>query len=203
MMNTSKKTVKGFTIVEMVVVVAIITILLGVLAPSLMTYYRQSRIRSANADAKMIYNAVQTEVINYMAKDRIASDAKKSGFNNTMWISYEPNVGIKFSKADPKDMISEANFGAAPDKSVASEIVNKVNCSVSGASDVHWAVCVSNYIVKASVSANNTSSNCIGYYSANKAHADDYSTGNYGSTFVSILKDNCTKYDAAFPSTKN
>ena len=193
MMNASKKTVKGFTIIEMIVVIAIITILLGVLAPSLMVTYRQSRVNSANADAKMVYNAAQTEIIHYMSKDRVSADADKSGFSDSMWISYDPKDGIKFSKQGEVD--SAASFETATNGSVAYEIGNKVNRSVSGASNVCWAVYVNNYIVKASVSSNSASSNCIGYYSANKTRADSYSSGNYASTYVSLLKTNSGVYN--------
>ena len=200
MMNASKKTVKGFTIVEMIVVIAIITILLGVLAPSLMSTYHKSRVNAANADAKMVYNAVQTEVVRYMAKDRHATDATKSGLDGTVWISYDPNGVIKVcTEVSPS---GPDNFVAAPANGVADAIAKKVNRLVSGASDVHWAVCINNYIVKASVSSNGASSNCIGFYSNNKAHAESYSSGTYGSSFVSILQKNSETYDITSPKSR-
>ena len=89
-MKTNRDTyrVKGFTIVEMVVVVAIIGILLGVLAPSMMAYIQKARVQAANANAKMVYNAAQTEVQKYINKDRASTF--KSGFEGDLNLVYFP-----------------------------------------------------------------------------------------------------------------
>ena len=190
MMNgtKNKRTVKGFTIVEMVVVVAIIIILLGVLAPSMMAYYRSSRLKSANADAKMVYNAAQTEVMHYMNKDRVSTD--KSGFANNVWIAYQPNVGGKFSDLPAVNAASLKSTTDASGGAIASacnQTIASVNHTVAGASDVCWAVYVNNYIVKSSVSAANTSTNYVGFYSANKQQATETSSSAYRNCYLQVL----------------
>ena len=55
MKNSNKK---GFTLVELVVVIAIIGVLAAILVPSMMGYVRKSRLKTANGNAKTAYNAV-------------------------------------------------------------------------------------------------------------------------------------------------
>ena len=73
MNHKMKRTAKGFTLIELIIVIAIIGILLGILMPSMMNYYRRSRIQAANADAKMVYNAAQTAAQRFIAQDRMAA----------------------------------------------------------------------------------------------------------------------------------
>lgn len=60
MANSVKKTRSGFTLLEMIVVVAIIGILTGIFVPSMLSYVRRSRLNAANAEAKVIFNSMQT-----------------------------------------------------------------------------------------------------------------------------------------------
>ena len=50
-----KSNKKGFTLVELVVVIAIIGILAAILVPTMMNYVKKARLKTANANAKLIF----------------------------------------------------------------------------------------------------------------------------------------------------
>lgn len=69
MLNFYKKSKKGFTLIELIVVVAILGILMAILIPSLVSYITSSKVRQVEANAKTAFNAIYASYSESNAED--------------------------------------------------------------------------------------------------------------------------------------
>lgn len=76
-MNTKHK--KGFTLVELVVVIAIIGVLAAILIPTMINYVKKARMRTANSNAKLIYSTAKTVATDYIADGKSGHDIEVMG----------------------------------------------------------------------------------------------------------------------------
>jgi len=73
---------KGFTLVELIVVIAIIGVLAAVLVPAMLGYMRDSKISQANQNAHAVYTAAQAAVTKYCTANG-TGDTKSETFEGS------------------------------------------------------------------------------------------------------------------------
>ena len=103
----ANKTKKGFTLMELIIVLAIMAILLAIIVPSWGYFIRRARERSANAKAKVVFNAAQTEVTRMGAKERPLNNIVHDSTSDTNYVVNKVQPQIYMGDYELKDRTKE------------------------------------------------------------------------------------------------
>lgn len=100
-----KTTKKGFTLIELIVVIAIIGVLAAILVPSMLGYVKKSKIQGANSTASTLAKAANSAVTDLDEEDVVINNGVCHGNNCTTEGAAATTGGTNASDAKVADSI--------------------------------------------------------------------------------------------------
>lgn len=172
---------KGFTLIEMTIVMGIIGILLAVFVPTIGGYITNSKLNAANANARVLFNAAQTVCQEFEFLDRNGTSGEfygtlsdRADMEGSLFICVEngtiqiPSLAVRggsFTNGEVNDILSGIGTNATtnPD-GVNSSFMGRMNRLVDSFDEMCWTVYIENYKVRGVFAAKDLDSEFIGSY---------------------------------------
>lgn len=163
---------KGFTIVELVIVIAVIGILAAVLIPTFTTVTRQARLSSATSQAKNATTAVNSAMNGTLTEGSVFAINNDGDFDAEYWFQWEKSACAQMN-------INAANYPVGSNTTIVVETENKTATAYS----VYVAAdCFENAKVNATEAAANKEA--VQKFLANVASRGEYNAKAGSATFT-------------------
>ena len=177
----SFKRLMGFTMVELIVVMAILAVLCGVIVPNVFAWLRDSKLKTCNSQAKVVFNTAVTVLQDYQLEGKVSQITTTDGV-------------ITIEKGDSN--IATPTITAKLGSNFGENSVWYVNATTSNVNDKN----LNTIRVNSALFADNNTGVCIGRY---PVPANQYSNaGGFDTVKGSISTPISGTSDAIYDSTK-
>ena len=163
-MNNKKHMKKGISLMELIIVLAIISILTLIVGVMWNRIIYKQRLTSANNNAKIVFNAVQTETIKYASSERNKKDADRFIGEGNFYFYWDGGQGHSCSSLG--DLGSGAPTGA--EQTRFAKAINNI-LDENG----EYAIYIKNYVVQSVSYVPEHASRYLGSYPAARREVSD------------------------------
>jgi type IV pilus assembly protein PilA len=194
----AKRTRKGFTLMELIIVIAIMGILMAIIIPSWGYFLTRARERDANSKAKIVFNAAQTSVTRICDSERsllnkyndpnLDTDVKEEigkqiyMGNGDFYFYWNGSEGVKLKSSDGKTVDNkDAN---AYNNGLLSKSINNIT-----GGEGFYKIYVHNYNVKSVVYTAYANGNYKGTYPKGMSDLSDSDLSSIRSTSIGSIGD--------------
>lgn len=155
---------KGFTLIEMIIVIAIIGVLLGLLIPSWMNYIANSRLKTQNNNSRIVFNAAQTIAQEYSFSERKLEDSEKIIGDGDFFFFWDGENGMILNADGTPLNGADPSAKSASQLAFERDFARKINKIFDGSDTSIYKIYINDYLVQSVASARSTADRYIGSF---------------------------------------
>lgn len=166
---------KGFTLIELMVVIAIIGIITLLVVPNWMHSIQKSHVQEQNSKARVVFNAAQSVCQDYYFKERMNKDttADPNDFVDTDKSNTGNLFRVYFNCSDPTHPIATDENGNIKHPQLVEDFTNAVNHIFSDYENTSYWLVIEDYTVRAAFTGTDETSQYIGSFPAKQTERNN------------------------------